>query len=120
MDFMGALCAKAQAVVPGPGYNDFRRKLAARDERTMVYEAVLAPEHPWRTLVEKVMPPMARYLTAKRVNPANPRGVTAALFIGNLCYVLPAEDLIDLFLEGEGLDTDSFRVKVRGWLRLGD
>jgi len=120
IDLPSALSAKAHAVVPGPQYNEHRRALIARDERIMVYEAMLTPERPWQTLVDKVMPPMARYLTAKRMDPERPRGVMIALFLGEQCYVLPAEDLVALYLEGEGLDREGFRMRVRGWLRHGD
>ncbi len=120
LDLPAALAAKALAVVPGPDYNEYRRGLTEGDQRLMVYEAVLTPEQPWQTLVDKVMPPMARYLTAKRVDPERPMGVMAALFLGDRCFVLPAVDLVELYLEGEGLDRDGFRMRIRGWLRDGD
>lgn len=118
IDIRGALAQRAFAVVPGAGYNQYRRELAeqAATARAVIYEAALPAEAPLRALSERVMPQFARYLQAKDLDPEAPRGVVACVFFLDLCYALHGEELVRLFCELEGLNRDALHFRVLRWL----
>lgn len=118
IDIRGALAQRAFAVVPGVGYNNYRRGLeeGGASPGAVIYEAVLPAEAPLRALSERVMPQFARYLQAKDLDPEAPRGVVACVFFLDLCYVLHGEDLVRLFCELEGLNRDALHFRVLRWL----
>src|SRR5262245_18699533 len=99
IDLAAALAARARTVIRGSHYNDHRREIADRAEAAgeaapFYYEAALPTQGAERALAEKVMPPFARYLAAKSFDPLRPRGLTVALFLGDLCYLLEPEELV--------------------------
>jgi hypothetical protein len=116
-DLRDILTAKAQAVIPGERYNDFRLEHQyVGDWPVLHFEDVLAPDQPCRSLVERIVPSLVRFLDREKQDPTNPRNVVVALFFGDTCFVLPATVVLDLFCELEGQSRQGLRFRVQRWI----
>jgi hypothetical protein len=119
------LAAKAEAVIPGERYNDFRRECEHLEWRLELaqdagwpilhFEDVLAVDEPRRSLVERIVPSLVRFLDRKRQDPEHPRNVVVALFLGAVCFILPAQAVLDLFCELESASQQAFHSRVQSW-----
>jgi hypothetical protein len=109
------LKAKADAVIPGARYNAFRLE-HQQDAGWQVlhFEDVLPAEDPHRSLVERIVPSLVRFLQRKKQDLENPRNVVVALFYGDSCFVLPAAVVLDLFCELEGTNRQALHFRVQG------
>ncbi len=116
-DLRDILAAKAKAVIPGESYNAFRLE-HQHDAGWQVlhFEDVLPAEAPHRSLVERIVPSLVRFLERKKQDPEHPHNVEVALFLGDSCFVLPAEAVLGLFCELEGQSPQAFHFRVQGWL----
>jgi hypothetical protein len=113
------LAARASAVIPGRGYNAFRGQHQDGDGwqgAPLHFEDVLSAIEPERSLVDRIVPSLVRFLQRKKQDPENPRNVLVALFLGESCFILPAEALLDLFCEIEGTARQALHFRVLGWL----
>jgi hypothetical protein len=116
------LAAKAEAVIPGERYNAFRlecqqMEMLPQDVGWPVlhFEDVLAVDQPRRSLVERIVPSLVRFLQRKRQDPEHPRNVVVALFLGDVCFILPAQGVLDLFCELESTSQQAFHSRVQNW-----
>jgi hypothetical protein len=113
------LAAKASAVIQGQDYNAFRRDNQDGDvwqPVALYFEDVLPTVLPEKSLVERVVPSFVRFLQRKKQDPENPRHVVVALFLGESCFILPADTFLDLFCELEGTSRQALHFRVLGWL----
>ena len=113
------LLAKASAVIPGHGYNAFRgqqQDSVVWQGALLHFEDVLPTVEPEKSLVDRIVPSLVRFLQRKKQDPENPRNVLVALFHGESCFVLPAEALLDLFCEIECTDRQALHYRVLCWL----
>ena len=69
-----------------------------------------------RSLVERIVPSLVRFLQRKKQDPENPRNVVVALFLGDSCFVLPAAVVLDLFCELEGQSRQGLHFRVQRWV----
>ena len=116
-DLRDILSAKAQAVIPGERYNAFRLEHQVDGDWPILhFEDVLALDQPRRSLVERIVPSLVRFLDRKKQDPTNPRNVVVALFLGDSCFLLPATVVLDLFCELEGQSRQGLRFRVQGWI----
>jgi hypothetical protein len=111
------LAAKANAVIPGERYNAFRLEHQSDDGwQILHFEDVLAVDEPRRSLVERIVPSLVRFLQRKKQDPENPRNVIVALFLGDSCFVFPAAVVLDLFCELEGQSRQALHFRVQRWI----
>jgi hypothetical protein len=119
-NFRDMLTARASTVVPGRDYNAFREKhdgdLGARQGPALHFEDVVVEAAPEASLAEKILPSFARFLKRKKLAFENPSNVLVALFLGETCYVLPGEALLDLFCEMEGISREALHGRMLRWL----
>jgi|GEM_PF-6270639 len=113
------LAAKAAAVVPGPGYNAYRG--AQQDSASgcavpLFFESALPAAEPEKNLVGQVVPSLMRFLHRKKQSLDSPRNVLVALFLGETCFVLTAETVLDLFCEIEDTTRQGLRLRVLDWI----
>lgn len=123
-DLPGMLRARARRVIPGRAYNEHRRAVADREERlglpaTSFYEAALPPARPAQALAAQVMPAFARFARARGLDPARPRGLTVAVFLGEDCFLLEAGDLVACYCEVEGISSAAFAQRAATWAPPG-
>jgi hypothetical protein len=107
------LTAKADRVIPGDRYNAHRLEYQCADG--LHFEDVLPAENAHRALVERIVPSLVRFLQRKKQDPEHPRNVEVALFLGDSCFLLPADDVIGLFCELEGTSRQAFHFRVQMW-----
>lgn len=111
------LAARAQAVIPGERYNAFRLEHQLDDgSQVLHFEDVLAVEAPRRSLVERIVPSLVRFLQRKKQSLERPRHVVVALFLGDACFVLAADAVLDLFCELEGESRQALHARARAWM----
>ncbi len=113
------LAAKATAVIPGQGYNAYRSQHQEGDGQQgppLHFEDVLPADQPERSLVHRIVPSLVRFLQRKKQDPGNPRNVLVALFLGESCFVLPADALLDLYCEIEGTSRQALRFRMQDWM----
>lgn len=111
------LTAKAEAVIPGDRYNAYRLEHQQDDgAQTLHFEDVLPADEPQRSLVERIVPSLVRFLERKKQDPEHPRNVRVALFLGESCFLLSADQVIDLYCELEGSNRQAFHFRVQTWL----
>ncbi len=116
-DLREILAAKAEAVIPGERYNAYRLEHQLDDGLQLLhFEDVLPSENPRRALVERIVPSLARFLQRKKQDPERPRHVMVALFFGDSCFVLAADEVIALFCELEGTNRQAFHFRVQTWI----
>lgn len=116
-DLRDMLRAKAQTVIPGESYNSFRLEHQADDGvQVLHFEDVVTPEAPRSSLVERIVPALVRFLERKKQSLDHPRHVVVALFMGDVCFVLGAEAVLDLFCELEGTSREALRFRARSWI----
>ena len=117
--YMDMLSKRAFRVIPAEQFNVVRQEMTAggrNPEGLLFYEVPLGEGKPWEYLRDKVYPMMARYLKAKKVNPETPDKVVVAVFHRDRCYLLTGKSFIEVFLEVEGLNPQSFHFRVLQWL----
>jgi hypothetical protein len=115
--YLETLLEKSFEVIPGESYNQYRLDVAEQiGAFHLFYEFSLMEEKPWRFLRDRVYPLFARYIKAKRYEPATGRGVVVAIFRTNRCYLLKGEDFLKAYREVEGLDAAAFLQRVQQWL----
>ena len=118
-DFCNMLSAKATVVIPGRGYNAFRGQQqggAAWQDVPLHFEDVLPAVEPEKSLVDRIVPSLVRFLQRKKQDPENPQNVLVALFLGDSCFVLPAETVLDLYCEIEGTNRQALHFRLLTWL----
>ncbi len=116
VDLRPMLASKATDTIPGRDYNAHRRILEERDLPTLFFESALPLEGTAPAIADKVMPSFVRFMASHHIDLDRPRGVTVALFLGELCYLLTGETFLDLYLELEGVDRAAFGTRARGWI----
>ena len=116
-EYLKILLGKSFEDIPGELYNQYLYDATEQlGESYLFYELSLMEDKPWKFLRDRVYPLFARYLKAKRFDPANAHGVVVAVFHANRCYLLKGEDFLDVFRKMEGLDLAAFFVKAQQWL----
>lgn len=114
---MDILLEKASHTMPGEAYNRYREEVEkGSGPKAVFYEVSLMEERPWAYLCDRVYPPFARYLRDKKLDPESGEGVVVVLFHGIQCYLLKGPDFLRVFRDIEGLDSASFRSRLREWL----
>lgn len=120
-DLFAMLSAKASMVIPGREYNTFRGQASASKDGSwqqppLHFEDALPLTTPKKALAERIMPSWVRFLDRKKQDPEHPRDVLVALFLGESCFLLRDETLLDVYRELEGIGTETLRQRIRGWL----
>ena len=114
-----SLAAKARAVIPGLGYNAFRgeqEKVGPGQAVPLFFEAALPALQPEKALVDQIVPSFLRFLQRKNLNLDSPQNVLVAVFLGDSCFVLPGDALIDIFCELEGITQQALGFRRLAWL----
>jgi hypothetical protein len=111
---------RAFKVLPGAEYNRYRLELEEESPpgsaRGVFYEVPLPRDASPGHLDERVLPPFARYMRGRRIDPESPAGVVVAVWLDDLCYLLRGPDFVDLFCEVEGLSREALHLRVLRWL----
>jgi hypothetical protein len=118
-NFRDMLTARAATVFPGRDYNAFREKHDVDPEARQAplhFEDVVVEASPETSLAQKILPSFARFLSRKKVAFENPSNILVALFLGETCYVLPGEALLDLFCEVEGISRAALHGRMSRWI----
>jgi hypothetical protein len=111
------LLDKAFETLPGERYNEYLGDVTERMGKTFLfYEISLMEPRPWAHLRDRIYPDFARYLKAKRRDPAQGSGVIVAVFTEKKCHLLKGEDFLAVYREMERLDGVAFTEKVTQWL----
>jgi hypothetical protein len=113
------LTAKAITVIPGDGYNAFRSQYQNGDGwlgAPLHFEDVLSPDGPERSLADRVVPALVRFLKRKKQDPENPRNVLVALFLGESCFMIQADVLLEVYCELEGTTRQALHFRMLSWL----
>ncbi|HYA02772.1 MAG TPA: STAUR_1299 family protein [Syntrophobacteria bacterium] len=115
--YLQLLLDKAFETLPGVGYNQYLEDVTERMGKTFLfYEISLMEPRSWADLRDRSYPTFARYLKAKRRDPAEGSGVIVAVFVGERCHLLKGEDFLAVYREMERLDGAAFTERVRQWL----
>ncbi|MFN8008401.1 MAG: STAUR_1299 family protein [Terriglobia bacterium] len=119
-DYRAKLMAKAFRVIPGTDYNrvleEYLEGMAEIGFRRPFYELVLKENETWGQFSERSYPLFARFMKNRSIDPETPVGVTVALFFGNLCFLLEAQQFINVLSELEGLDAPGLHSRILQWL----
>jgi hypothetical protein len=113
------LAAKASAVIPGTSYNAFRAQRedeAAAGMAPLFFESALPTSGAEAALANKVMPSLMQFIERKQQSLERPDNVLVALFLAETCFVLPADAVIDVFCETEGVNRQALRSRLSSWL----
>jgi hypothetical protein len=118
-DLREQLREKALRVVAGRDYHRFRAEreatAGAHGEPERIYEVALPPDVSSTYLDERVLPPFARYLKSRSLDPGEPSGVLVAVFLGEACYLLRGRDLLELYCEIESLGPAALHFRILRW-----
>jgi hypothetical protein len=118
-DLRAILTVKAMSVIPGQAYNAFREQHQAGDpsrEVALYFEDALPADGTEQVVVGRVVPSLMRFLKRKKQSTDKPRNVLVALFLGESCFVLAADVLLDIYCELEGVDRQALRARVLAWM----
>ena len=111
------LLEKAFRVVSGKDFNQVRYLLTNDPERpVLVCEGAIPKNAVWEDVEKNVYPPLCRYLKGKKVRPDHPQNVVVALFYDGSFYLIQGTDFIDVFMEIEGIDRETFAKILSSWL----
>jgi len=113
------LTAKALTVIPGRDYNAFRGQQQAESYAQappLHFEDALPADGPEKAVVDKVVPSLVRFLRRKKQSPTSPSNVLAALFLGETCFVLSAEAVLEVYCDLESTNRTTLNARIVGWL----
>lgn len=120
-DYREVLRDKAHEAIAGAAYNDLRRRRAEDEEagadRVLFYEVAVPTTGAWDDFRDRTFPQFARWLRAQKLDPAAPRGVVVAAFLGDRCHLLDGPRFFDVLSEMEGLNPSALHFRVLQWLR---
>jgi hypothetical protein len=115
--YLEMLVDKAFETFPGERYNKYLGDVTERMGTTFLfYEISLMEPRPWVHFRDQIYPKFARYLKAKRRDPARGSGVIVAIFVGEKCHLLKGEDFLAVYRAMERLDGVAFTERVTQWL----
>ena len=73
-------------------------------------------EKTWQFIRDREYPLFVRYLKTKGFDPTTARGVVVAIFHTDRCYLLKGEDILNTYLDMEGIDPAGLLQKIQRWL----
>ena len=119
-DYGASLISRAFRVIPGADYNrtleESFEEMAVTGLRQLYYEVVLSAEKSWEDFRDKYYPTFSKFMKSRSISPENPQGVIVAVFFADQCYLLDAQQFVNVLTEMEGLDAEGLHSRIGQWL----
>ena len=119
-DYGASLISRAFRIIPGADYNrtleESFEEMAATGLRQLFYEVVLSAEKPWEDFRDKHYPTFSKFMKSRSISPEKPQGVIVAVFLAKQCYLLDAQEFVNVLVEMEGLDSATLHSRMGQWL----
>ena len=120
-DYGASLISRAFRIIPGADYNrtleESFEEMAATGLRQLFYEVVLSAEKPWEDFRDKYYPTFSKFMKSRSISPEKPQGVIVAVFFVEQCYLLDAQEFVNVLVEMEGLDGAGLHFRIGQWLK---
>jgi hypothetical protein len=82
----------------------------------LYFEVVLSADKPWEDFRDKYYPTFSKFMKSRSICPERPQGVIVAVFFADQCYLLDAQQFINILAEMEGLDAAGVHYRIGQWL----
>ncbi len=119
-DYGASIISRAFSVIHGADYNrtleESFKEMATTGLRQLFYEVILSAEKPWEDFRDKYYPTFSKYLKSRSISPEHPQGVIVAVFFIDQCYLLDAQEFVNVLAEMEKLDAAGLRSRIKKWL----